>query len=210
MLLGAKSSSLWSQVQVQAGPASISSPPGTHQILYPSSPWSLFQFPRCPWLLCIPFYLGKAQSKFSGSTSPLLVANLAEALWGAWREAGQLRACPPRACGTGMLTLCCSTMLGSPAASVAVLGNAKRALSAFIWDNTNQVRPVAAWPHPLNAKFQTGCYCTPLLIIFQAKNCWEVWCKYWKNTGPFRISGAAHLGARLSWNCDLTSHWWQW
>lgn len=42
--------------------------------------------------------------------------------------------------------LCCSTMLGLPAASVAVLGNAKRdlLLSAFIRDNTNQVQPVAA------------------------------------------------------------------
>lgn len=161
-------------------------------------------FLRCSSLQCIPFYLGR----FSGSTSPLLVANLAEALWGAWREAGQLCACPPRARGRGMLTLCCSTMLGFPA--VAALGNARRdlLLSAFIPDNSNQVRPVATWLHPLNAKFQTGCYCPPLVIIFQAKNCWEVWCKHCTNTGPFRISGA-HLGAMLSWDCHSTSPQWQ-
>lgn len=41
-LLGAKNSSLWNQVQVQAHPASISSPPATHQIPYPSSWWSQF------------------------------------------------------------------------------------------------------------------------------------------------------------------------
>lgn len=205
---GAKSSSLWNQAQVQAHPASLSSTPATHQIPCTSLSWSLFQFLRCSWLQCIPFYLGKAQSKFSGSTSPLLVANLAEALWGAWREAGQLCPCPARARGRGMLTLCCSTVLGFPAASVAELGNANRdlLLSPFIRDNTNQVGPVAAWLHPLNAKFQTGCYCPPLVVIFQAKNCWEVWCKHWTNTGPFRISGAAHLGAMLSWVCDFASH----
>lgn len=204
-LLGAKSSSLWNQVQVQERPASISSPPATHHTPYPSSPWSLFQFLRCSWLQCIPFYLGKAQSKFSGSTSQLLAANLAEALWGARREAGELCACPPRARGRGMLTLCCSTTLGFPVASVAVLGNAKRDLppSASIRDNTDQVRPGAVWLHPLNAKFQTGSHCPPLVIISQAKNCWEVWCKHWINTGPFRISGAAHLGAMLSWDRDL-------
>lgn len=204
-LLGAKSST-WNQGQVQAHP-----PPATHQIPYPSSSWSLFQFLRCSWLQCILFYLSKAQSKFLGSTSRLLVANLAEVLWGAWREAGQLCACLPRARGRGMLTLCCCTMLGFPAASGVVLGNAKGdlLLSSFIRDNTSQARPVAAWLHPLNANFQTACYCPPWVTIFQAKSCWEVWCKHWTNTGPFRISGATHLGAMLSWDCDFTSHQWR-
>lgn len=105
-----QSSPLWNQVQVQAHPVSISSPPAPHQIPCSSSSWSLFQFLRCSWLQCIPFYLVKAQSEFSRSASQLLVANLAEALGGAWREAGQLCACPPRARGIGMLTFCCCSM----------------------------------------------------------------------------------------------------
>lgn len=158
-LLGAKSSSLWNQVQVQESPASISSPPATHQIPYTSSSWSLFQFLRCSWLQCIPFYLGKAQSKFQGQRPSCL-----------WQALQKLFEEPGKKQDSTVPALCCSTMLGLPAASVAVLGNAKRdlLLSAFIRDNTNQVQPVAAWLHLPNAKFQ-GVIFLHWLLFFRLK-----------------------------------------
>lgn len=99
---------------------------------------------------------------------------LAESLRGAWNEAGEPCACLPRARGGGTLTHRCSTTLGFPAASETLSASAKEISlwqACFIWDNTNQVRPVAAWLHLFNAKFQIGCYCRTSVIVFRAKKC---------------------------------------
>lgn len=135
---------------------------------------------------------------------------LAESPRGAWHEAGEPCACPPRARGGGTLTHRCSTTLGFPAASEALSASAKEISvwqACFIWDNTNQVRPVASWLHLFNAKFQIGCYCHTSVIIFKAKKCCEVWCKDWTNTQPLRIRNkapafgrAARLCVMLSWD----------
>lgn len=87
-----------------------------------------------------------------------------------WQALQKLFEEPGEKQGSTVPALCCSTMLGLPAASVAVLGNAKRdlLLSAFIRDNTNQVRPVATWLHLPNAKFQ-GAIFIHWLLFFRLK-----------------------------------------
>lgn len=138
----------------------------------------------------MPFYLGKAQSRFFGFASQLITTNLQNPR----EEPGTKQDSPAPA--LLHLRLC-----------RLVPKEMSLWQACFIWDNTNQVRPVAAWLHLFNAKFQIGCYCHTSVIIFKAKKCCEAWCKDWTNTQPFRIRNkalafgcAARLCVMLSWD----------